>query len=45
MATAEVSIFELIGGESALVAVVNDHANKLNRRLFSYMDYVVFARR
>lgn len=28
-----------------LVAAVNDHASKLNRRLFSYMDYVVFARR
>lgn len=28
-----------------LVNVVNDHADKLNRRLFSYMDYVVLARR
>lgn len=28
-----------------LAAVLNDHADKLNRRLFSSMDYVVVARR
>jgi 2-polyprenyl-3-methyl-5-hydroxy-6-metoxy-1,4-benzoquinol methylase len=28
-----------------LVDVINDHADKLNTRLFSYMDYVVVARR
>jgi 2-polyprenyl-3-methyl-5-hydroxy-6-metoxy-1,4-benzoquinol methylase len=28
-----------------LVAVLNDHADKLNQRLFSSMDYVVVARR
>lgn len=35
------------GDESlaGLVAILNDHADKLNRRLFSFMDYVVIARR
>jgi 2-polyprenyl-3-methyl-5-hydroxy-6-metoxy-1,4-benzoquinol methylase len=28
-----------------LAAAVNDHAEKLNKRLFSHMDYVVIARR
>ena len=28
-----------------LIAAINDHADKLNRRLFSYMDYVVLAKR
>jgi SAM-dependent methyltransferase len=28
-----------------LAAALNDHADKLNRRLFSFMDYVVVARR
>jgi 2-polyprenyl-3-methyl-5-hydroxy-6-metoxy-1,4-benzoquinol methylase len=30
---------------SRLAKAVNDHAEKLNRRLFSHMDYVVVARR
>jgi O-antigen chain-terminating methyltransferase len=30
---------------SELAAAVNAHADKLNRLLFSYMDYVVVARR
>jgi SAM-dependent methyltransferase len=36
------------GSDSGLrqvAAALNDHADKLNRRLFSYMDYVVVARR
>jgi O-antigen chain-terminating methyltransferase len=32
-------------GVSQLAATVNDHAEKLNARLFSSMDYVVIARR
>ncbi len=32
-------------GWTSLVAALNDHADKLNRRLFSFMDYVVIARR
>jgi O-antigen chain-terminating methyltransferase len=32
-------------GMAAVVAAVNDHANKLNTRLFSSMDYAVIARR
>jgi SAM-dependent methyltransferase len=31
--------------QTALVEALNDHADKLNGRLFSYMDYVVVARR
>jgi hypothetical protein len=30
---------------AALAAAINDHADKLNARLFSSMDYVVVARR
>jgi O-antigen chain-terminating methyltransferase len=34
------------GGElAAVAAVLNDHADKLNARLFSAMDYVVIGRR
>jgi SAM-dependent methyltransferase len=33
---------EALGG---VAAALNDHADKLNRRLFSFMDYVVVARR
>jgi hypothetical protein len=35
------------GGEAAtrLATAVNDHADKLNARLFSSMDYAVVARR
>ena len=33
------------GRQAHLVAVLNDHADKLNQRLFSFMDYVVVARR
>lgn len=29
----------------ALIRALNDHAEKLNKRLFSFMDYVVVARR
>jgi hypothetical protein len=29
----------------AVAAAVNDHAQKLNARLFSSMDYAVIARR
>jgi O-antigen chain-terminating methyltransferase len=32
-------------GMVEIAAAVNDHANKLNRRLFSSMDYAVIARR
>jgi SAM-dependent methyltransferase len=32
-------------GVAPVVDAINDHANKLNRRLFSSMDYVVIARR
>jgi 2-polyprenyl-3-methyl-5-hydroxy-6-metoxy-1,4-benzoquinol methylase len=32
-------------GFAALVSALNDHADKLNTRLFSYMDYAVVARR
>ncbi len=32
-------------GLAGLVAAVNDHADKLNARLFSYMDYAIVARR
>jgi SAM-dependent methyltransferase len=32
-------------GVAPVVDALNDHAMKLNRRLFSYMDYVVIARR
>jgi 2-polyprenyl-3-methyl-5-hydroxy-6-metoxy-1,4-benzoquinol methylase len=33
------------GGPAHLAAALNDHADKLNQRLFSFMDYVVVARR
>ena len=33
------------GPTTALVQALNDHADKLNQRLFSFMDYVVVARR
>ena len=32
-------------GVAPVVDAINDHANKLNRRLFSSMDYVVIGRR
>jgi O-antigen chain-terminating methyltransferase len=32
-------------GLSAIAQALNDHADKLNRRLFSSMDYAVIARR
>jgi O-antigen chain-terminating methyltransferase len=32
-------------GPAALAHVINDHADKLNARLFSSMDYVIVARR
>ena len=34
-----------VDGVAQLAAALNDHADKLNRRLFSSMDYVVVARR
>jgi SAM-dependent methyltransferase len=36
---------EIAPGLAAVVAAVNDHADKLNTRLFSSMDYVVVATR
>jgi O-antigen chain-terminating methyltransferase len=35
----------LAGGMAEIAAAVNDHASKLNARLFSSMDYAVIARR
>ena len=32
-------------GLGRVIAAINDHAEKLNRRLFSFMDYVVLAKR
>jgi 2-polyprenyl-3-methyl-5-hydroxy-6-metoxy-1,4-benzoquinol methylase len=32
-------------GLDAITAAINDHAEKLNARIFSFMDYVVIARR
>jgi O-antigen chain-terminating methyltransferase len=43
-AAAETST-ELTRPIAALTAAVNAHADKLNRLLFSYMDYVVVGRR
>jgi len=34
-----------VPGMAEVAAALNDHANKLNARLFSSMDYAVIARR
>ena len=45
LALVELPVDFFPAGVTPVVDAINDHANKLNRRLFSSMDYVVIGRR